>query len=109
MTNYIWNCRTVDVFPTYESETDVVYNVHWSLQASEQVDGKTYEANVYGTQSIAIDLADFVPFADLTNEMVTGWVEAAMGEESVQSLKDSLNLAIESQINPTSIPLTIQN
>ena len=109
MTQFTWNCRQVDAYPTYESEADVVYNVHWILLGERTEGEETYSASVYGTQSIAIDLADFVPFADLTNEMVTGWVEAAMGEESVQSLKDSLNLAIESQINPTSIALTIEN
>jgi hypothetical protein len=109
MTTYIWNCRTVDVYPTYESEADVVYNVHWSLQASEQVDGKTYEANVYGTQAIELgDIEEFIPFEDLTNEVVTEWVKSAMGEEQVEGLENALSLNIANQINPTSLTLTIQ-
>jgi hypothetical protein len=108
MTTYIWNCRTVDVFPTYESETDVVYNVHWSLDASEEVDGKVYGASIYGTQAIALgDIEEFIPFADLTNEIVTEWVKSAMGEEQVESLEQSLSLSIANQINPTSLTLTI--
>jgi len=108
MTTYIWNCRTVDVYPTYESETDVVYNVHWSLLGSEVNEGKTYTADVYGTQSIALgDIEEFIPFADLTNEVVTEWVKSAMGEEQVESLEQSLSLSIANQINPTSLTLTI--
>jgi hypothetical protein len=52
-------------------------------------------------------LSDFVPFDELTNEMVSGWVESAMGEEEVQSKKDALEAAIQNQINPTSVTLTI--
>ena len=29
MITYDWNCKTVDVHPQEEGETDVVYNVHW--------------------------------------------------------------------------------
>jgi hypothetical protein len=49
-------------------------------------------------------LSDFVPFDELTNEMVSGWVIDAMGEE--ESKNYALDLSIDSQINPTSIALT---
>ena len=26
---YTWDCKTVDVYPEFESNSDVVYNVHW--------------------------------------------------------------------------------
>jgi hypothetical protein len=108
MATYSWNCATVDAYPTYESDTDVVYNVHWNLSASEDVDGTLYSASVYGTQALSVeDITDFVPFADLTNGIVTGWVEAAMGEEAVDALKASLDANIASQINPSSVTLTI--
>ena len=54
-------------------------------------------------------MADFIPFADLTNEIVVGWVEAAMGPEQVQSLKDSIDANIDEQITPTTITLSIPN
>jgi hypothetical protein len=110
MTTYIWNCRTVDAYPTYETESDVVYNVHWFLNASEEVEGAAYYASVYGTQVISLDdIEEFIPFADLTNEIVTGWVKAAMGEEQVEALENGLSLDISNQINPTSVTLTIQD
>ena len=110
MTQFVWNCRQVDAYPTYESEADVVYNVHWIL-TGESIEGEeSYTSSVYGTQSISFeDITDFIPFEDLTNEIVVGWVESAMGEDGVQNLKDSVDLAIESQINPTSVTLTIPN
>ena len=108
---YTWDCKTVDVYPTYDSYSDVVYNVHWRLNAeSDQQDaeGNNYIATVYGTQTLAVDnIGSFIPFADLTNDVVTGWVTTAMGDEEVQRLKDGLDSNIDSQINPTSETKTI--
>ena len=58
---YAWDCRTVDVYPTHDSNSDVVYNVHWRLNATSdqthEVDGEDvpYTASVYGTQNISTD------------------------------------------------------
>ena len=108
---YTWDCKTVDTYPTHESHSDVVYNVHWRLNAeSDQQDseGNNYSASVYGTHSVnADDISSFIPFADLTNDVVTGWVTSGMGDDEVQSLKDGLDSNIDSQINPTSVTKTI--
>ena len=115
MNTYSWNCRTVDVYPTYESLEDVVYVVHWRLTATSSethvVDGEDvpYTASVYGTQSLSLaDVGtDFIPFADLTNEITTGWAETAMGEDKVQEQKDIVDANIDEQITPTSETKTI--
>ena len=112
---YTWNCRTVDVYPTYESLDDVVYVVHWRLLATSPethvVNGETvpYTAEVYGTESLSLaDISTgFIPFADLTNEITTGWTETTMGADEVQALKDSLDTNIAEQITPTSETKTI--
>ena len=115
---YTWNCKSVDVYPTYESLDDVVYVVHWRLTAVSSethewpVDSGNeihYSATVYGDESLSLaDIGtDFIPFADLTNEITTGWVETAMGEDEVQAKKDSLDTNIDEQITPTSETKTI--
>ena len=104
--SYNWDVNTVDVYPTEEGQTDVIYNVHWRLNAVDtQVDaaGDPYIAGVYGTQVLdTSDLSGFIDFDSVTSAEVQGWVESAMGEEEVQSLKDSLDSNIAGQINPTS-------
>ena len=104
---YTWDCKTVDVYPKHDNESDVVYNVHWRLNAvSDQQDaeGNDYTASVYGTHSVnADDITNFVPFADLTNDLVTGWVTDGMGEDEVDNLKSGLDNDIDNQINPTSV------
>ena len=112
---YTWDCKTVDVYPDYEGNTDTVYNVHWRLNGTSsekhEVDGQEvpYTASVYGTQSLSLaDIgSDFVPFADLTNEIVTGWVEVVMGEEEVANLKSALDSKITEEITPTTETKTI--
>ena len=110
--NYTWDVSTVDTYPTLESNADVVYNVHWRLtaedDANQDADGNNWTANVYGTQSVdTSNLSSFTAFADLTSSDVQGWVEAAMGADAVQNLKDGLDAQIAEKITPTSVTKTI--
>ena len=109
--SYEWNVNTVDVYPSEGDYTDVIYNVHWRLNATDtQVDteGNPYTASVYGTQTLdTSDLSGFIDFDSVTSAEVQGWVESAIGEEEVQSLKNNLDANIAGQINPTSEAKTL--
>lgn len=109
--SYSWNVNTVDVYPTEQEKTNVIYNVHWRLNATDtQVDakGNPYTASGCGTQALdTSDLSDFTDFDSVTSSQVQGWVETAIGEEEVQSLKDNLDANIAGQINPTSETKTL--
>ena len=104
MIAYDWNCKTVDVHPQEEGETDVVYNVHWIVTG---VDGD-YSANCIGTQVVPLsEGGTFIPFEDLTNDVVVDWTKEAMGEEQVTQIEASVASEIEGKINPTSVTMTI--
>jgi hypothetical protein len=109
--SYNWDVNTVDVYPTEEGHSNVIYNVHWRLNAADtevDAEGNPYTASSYGTQSLdTSDLSGFIDFDSVTSADVQGWVETAMGEEEVQSLKDNLDANIAGQINPTSISKTL--
>ena len=101
---YDWNCKTVDVHPKEEGQTDVVYNVHWIVTG---VDGD-YSATNMGTQIVPLSEGEtFIPFEDLTNEIVVGWTKEAMGEDQVDQIETSIASQIEALINPTSVTMTI--
>lgn len=110
-TTYEWNCKTVDVHPTEGSETDVVYNVHWILTGvSDELDpdGNAYQSTNIGTQTVPLDPeSEFIPFDELTNEIVVEWTKKAMGEEQVTSIEANIQQAIDLEINPTSVTMTI--
>jgi len=101
---YDWNCKTVDVHPQEEGQTDVVYNVHWNVTG---VEGEYSVTNI-GTQIVPLsEGSTFIPFEDLTNEIVVGWTKEAMGEETVSSIENGIANQIQELINPTSVTMTI--
>ena len=110
--SYSWNVSTVDTYPTHNSESDVVYNVHWRLNATDDAnndaDGNPQTASVYGSQAVdTSDLSSFTAFADLTASNVQGWVETALGADEVTAMKASLDVNIAAKITPTSVTKTI--
>ena len=109
---YTWDVSTVDTYPTHKSQSDVVYNVHWRLNAEDDANqdaaGNNQTASTYGSQSVdTSDLSSFTAFADLTASDVQGWVETAMGDDAVTALKAGLDAQIAEKITPTSVTKTI--
>lgn len=92
-----WAVVQMDTYPTYENFTDIVFTVHWNLTAT---DG-TYNGSVYGTVGVTLDAgATFVPYADLTEAQVVGWVQDALGEEQVAAYEANVAQQIADQIDP---------
>ena len=102
-----WNCKTIDVYTDeHNGHEQVIYNVHWRVSKEDE----EYSASSYGSQSLNTeDIQDFIPFDDVTSEMVEGWVKDAMGEEKVSDIEESLNQQIEKEKNPSSETITLDN
>jgi hypothetical protein len=112
--SYLWDVKQVDTYPSHtdsqdpaNTESDVVYNVHWRLTGEDDTnndsDGNPQRGEVYGSIGLDVsDLSSFTAFADLTVADVQAWVEAAMGADQVQEHKDSIDAQIAAKINPTS-------
>jgi hypothetical protein len=75
---------------------------HWRVNEEETVGEDTYSASAYGTQSFTYDPSspDFVPYADLTEEMVLGWCFA----DGVD--KDQIEAALAANIADQKNPVT---
>lgn len=77
----------------------VVYTAHYTVNAN---DG-TYSAGAYG--SIGLEQPDpetMIPFADLTEEVVVGWVKEKLGgEEKVAEIEAALQAQLDEQRAPT--------
>ena len=101
---YTWQIDAVDAYPSAQGQTNLVYNAHWRVNAT---DG-THNASVYGTQSIPYNPSNaYIPSASLTKAEVIGWVQAAMGATAVTALQAALDAQIALQINPTSVTLQL--
>ena len=95
-----WVIEQMNCYPTYESQTDVVFNVAWRANAT---DG-TYNATSYGTVGITyVAGSPYTPFADLTQAQVVGWVQAALGQEQVDAIDAGLATNIANQVNPPTV------
>ena len=92
-----WAVVQMDAYPEADGETDVVFNVHWTLTGTEA----GFSGYVYGAQPVSLDpSAPFTPYADLTEAQVIGWVQDAMGPEQVASYEANVAEQINNQINP---------
>lgn len=100
-----WAVAQMDAYPEADNETDVVFNVHWTLTGTETAMVSGVETvcvgSVYGTQAVPVDPeAPFTPYAELTETQVIGWVQSAMGEEQVANYEANVAGQIANQIDP---------
>jgi hypothetical protein len=92
-----WSVSQLDAYPEYEGNADVVFVVHWVLNGT---DGE-HTGGVYGSAGLTLDPeAIYVPYADLTEAQVIGWVKEALGEEAVTGYEANVAQQIADQINP---------
>ena len=107
MITYDWNCKTVDVIPTKDGLTNVIFQVHWIVTGTSD-DDEPITSTMIGVESLDTDnITDFTSFEDITNEQVTAWVINKMGDEKVSMIKETINKNIEEIKNPSSITMTI--
>ena len=80
-----------------QTSNGLVTTVHWRANAAED----SYSATCYGSVGLTAGQS-LIPFADLTKEVVIGWVKDKLGEEQVTAIEDSLAAQIEAQKEPVS-------
>lgn len=105
-TTYTWKIAALEAYATQSSYLDVVYNIHWRLNATTG----SYSAECYGVQSVTPynpDSGSFIPFNELTKDTVVGWLTGSMGEEKLNSLMANLDANIEGQIKPVTLILGV--
>ena len=79
-----------------ETADGFVYTAHYTVNAE---DG-TYSAGAYG--SIGLERPDtLIPFDDLTEEVVIGWVKEKLGAEKVTEVEDALQAQLDEKHAPT--------
>jgi hypothetical protein len=80
-----------------ETEDGFVFTAHYTINAN---DG-TYSSGAYG--SIGFQRPDnLIPYADLTEDTVIGWVKEALGgDEKVAEIEAALQAQIDEQRSPS--------
>lgn len=97
---YNWNFNPLESYPTSSGQTDVVFLVHWQVEATTG----SYSASSIGVQPINyITGSEFIPYNELTKDIVFGWVTSSFGPELYNKTLSNLESKIQDQINPTII------
>ena len=90
MTTFNWTISQMDRL----TSDGFVVTVHYNVTATDD----TYSASTYGTVSYTQEQGEtYIPYADLTEATVVGWVQTALGKDTVES---SLQSQIDAQKNP---------
>lgn len=101
MNTYTWitqNLYTIDV----NNENGYVVTAVYKVTATDGTYSSSLE-NVCQFDVKSND-PDFVPYANLTNDIVIGWVKETLGTDGVNSIENSLDGQINSQANPPQTP-----
>jgi len=100
-----WFINQMESLPTDGDLKDFVINVHWNRNAKETINGVEYFASVYGAQSFSKDdVANFIPYEDLTYDVVCGWLDSTIDTEALDL---NLDAQIENQVNPPIVVLPL--
>jgi hypothetical protein len=100
MTNYTWKVTNLYT-QTIDGKEDYVVT---ALYITTGVDGE-YSASLSGSSQFSTaDVAEFIPYADLTEEVVIAWIKETLGENGIISIEACINGQIESEKNPLVTP-----
>jgi hypothetical protein len=91
-TDFQWKIANLE----RETADGFVFVVHYTVGA----DNGTYTAGAYG--SLGLERPDnLIPFDQLTEEIVVGWVKEKFGAEKVAEIEAALQAQIDEKTNPT--------
>lgn len=99
---YNWVIVQLDCKPSVDGLQDYVVVCHYRYNGVYD----TIFKEVYGTCSFEIDPTkpDYIPYADLTESDIIGWLEASLNVEALQS---GIDTQINDALNPPIVVLPL--
>jgi len=99
---YTWTATALIGYPTFDGETDVVTRAAYTVLGD---DGEGHTADYSNWQETPLDPSvPFIPYADLTNDIVIGWVQSNLGPDAVAAIEESIAIVIQRQVTPPPEP-----
>jgi hypothetical protein len=89
-TTTIWNIAQME----RHTADGIVFTVHYTVAAA---DG-TYSSSAYGSIGLDAPEDNIIPYADLTPEIVIGWVQDKLNVEEIEA---ALQAQLDQQRTPT--------
>lgn len=93
-TTFTWKISQLE----RETSDGYVFTAHYTVDAKDD----TYSAGAYGSIGLERPEGELIPFADLTEEQVVGWVKEKLGgDEKVAEIEAALQAQLDEQRTPT--------
>ena len=104
-TVFSWTISELNCAVESDGLPDVINTIHWRYNETQEHDGKLYFADTYGASSVAQpNPQNFIPYADVTEAEVIGWLEEILPVEAMQLALEN-NIAL--QITPKEVTLPL--
>ena len=101
MTTYTW-AVTALYTETVNDEIDYVVIANYTVVGVDD----TYSAELSNIARFSTaSVTPFVPYQDLTEAIVIGWIQDELGVDGVSNLEACIQGQIDSQINPPVVPV----
>jgi len=102
-TTFTWSINTLE----RELADGYVFTAHYSVNAvssSLDPEGNNYTQGAYGSIGLERPEGDLIPFDDLTQDQVIGWVKEKLGgDEKVAEIEAALQARLDEVMTPTKI------
>jgi hypothetical protein len=102
MITYTKTINSLDSYKDIDGNTDVVFNIYWNLIGEEN--GVSTSCPAITTVPYVAG-SSFIPFADLTEEIVLGWINTYTTLAAMQQYENTVSFAIQQQSQQESPPL----
>jgi len=105
---YTWQVTQMWVLDTDPATPEFVVQAAYFCAGEETSGGVVYTSEIQNTAFFEMkpDEPDFIPYADLTNEIVIGWIQAQLGPSGVENYEYCIADQIAAKINPPVTPHT---
>jgi hypothetical protein len=94
-TTFTWKIAQLE----RETSDGYVFTAHYTVDAVSE--DQVYRSGAYGSIGFERPDGELIPFADLTEAIVIGWVQEALGEEKVAEIEAALQGQLDEQRNPS--------
>jgi hypothetical protein len=97
MTTYLWTIQQMERL----TSDGFVVTVHYNVSATDD----TYQASTYGTTSYTQTPGEtYIPYDDLTQAVVVGWVQEALGKDTVEASLQGQIDALKNPVQESGLP-----
>ena len=103
VTTWTWSITSMQQWPS-GTNAGYVVNVNFTLTGTDETHTASIGGNVQYPVSDA--QAGFVPYAQLTQATVIGWVQESLGEQGIANFEANVQGQINSLENPPVSPTT---